>query len=130
MPSIVPSVSAFSTMMTLRQKERPDDEETKLLATLLQHHGRRFTKYQCSNCGFLLKGHGAGGRKIGGHTGPVPGGSAMMTKITGAGCSLGGVTATIIYYWENRNTLSEVSNIPAYILTIIKNKSLDRKSVV
>ena len=29
------------------------------------------------------------------------------------------------YYWENRNTLSEVSNIPAYILTIIKNKSLN-----
>lgn len=48
-----PSLSAFSTMMTLRQKERPDDEETKLLATLLQRHGRRFTKYQCSNCGFL-----------------------------------------------------------------------------
>ena len=47
-----PSLSAFSTMMTLRQKER-HDEETKLLATLLQRHGRRFTKYQCSNCGFL-----------------------------------------------------------------------------
>ena len=37
-------------------------------------------------------------------------------------------TEALIYYWENRNTLSEVSNIPAYILTIIKNK--DRKSVV
>lgn len=48
-----PSLSAFSTMMTLRQKERPEDEETKLLATLLQRHGRRFAKYQCSNCGFL-----------------------------------------------------------------------------
>ena len=48
-----PSLSAFSTMMTLRQKERPDDEETKLLATLLQRHGRRFTNYQCSNCGVL-----------------------------------------------------------------------------
>lgn len=31
----------------------------------------------------------------------------------------------LIYYWENRNALSEVSNIPAYILTIIKNKSLN-----
>ena len=28
-------------------------------------------------------------------------------------------TEALIYYWENRNTLSEVSNIPAYILTII-----------
>ena len=26
----------------------------------------------------------------------LPGGSAMMTKITGAGCSLGGVTATYL----------------------------------
>ena len=34
-------------------------------------------------------------------------------------------TEALIYYWENRNTLSEVSNIPAYILTIIKNKSLN-----
>ncbi len=32
-------------------------------------------------------------------------------------------TEALIYYWENRNTLSEVSNIPAYILTIIKQKS-------
>ena len=34
-------------------------------------------------------------------------------------------TEALIYYWENRNTLSEVSNVPAYILTIIKNKSLN-----
>ena len=34
-------------------------------------------------------------------------------------------TEALIYYWENRNTLSEVSNIPAYILTIIKNKCLN-----
>lgn len=33
-------------------------------------------------------------------------------------------TEALIYYWENRNTLSEVSNIPAYILTIIKTKVL------
>lgn len=31
----------------------------------------------------------------------------------------------IIYYWENKHFLSEVTNIPAYILTIIKNKSLN-----
>lgn len=31
----------------------------------------------------------------------------------------------IIYYWENRHILSEVTNIPAYILTIIKHKSLN-----
>ena len=45
----------------------------------------------------------------------------------------------MMYYWENRQSLSEDSNIPAYILTIIKNKCLnylrhqqiqDRKSVV
>ena len=30
------------------------------------------------------------------HTFRLPGGSAMMTKITGAGCSLGGVTATYL----------------------------------
>ena len=30
-----------------------------------------------------------------------------------------------MYYWENRQSLSEDSNIPAYILTIIKNKCLN-----
>lgn len=34
-------------------------------------------------------------------------------------------TEAFIYYWENRNALSEVSNVPAYILAIIKNKSLN-----
>ena len=32
-------------------------------------------------------------------------------------------TEALIYYWENRNTLSEVSNIPAYILTIREEHS-------
>ena len=32
---------------------------------------------------------------------------------------------SIIYYWENRQGLSEVTNIPAYILTVIKHKSLN-----
>lgn len=31
----------------------------------------------------------------------------------------------IAYYWENRESLAGVSNIPAYILTVIKNKSLN-----
>ncbi len=31
----------------------------------------------------------------------------------------------IIYYWENKSNLSEVSNVPAYILATIKNKSLN-----
>jgi len=31
----------------------------------------------------------------------------------------------MMYYWENRQSLSEDSNIPAYILTIIKNKCLN-----
>ncbi len=34
-------------------------------------------------------------------------------------------TEALIYYWENRSTLFEVTNIPAYILTVIKHKSLN-----
>ena len=31
----------------------------------------------------------------------------------------------IIYYWENRNRLPDDTNVPAYILTAIKNKCLN-----
>ena len=31
----------------------------------------------------------------------------------------------LMYYWENRHSLEENSNVPAYILTIIKNKCLN-----
>lgn len=31
----------------------------------------------------------------------------------------------MMYYWENRQSLSKDSNVPAYILTIIKNKCLN-----
>ena len=31
-------------------------------------------------------------------------------------------TEAMIYYWENRHTMAENSNIPAFILTIIKRK--------
>lgn len=31
----------------------------------------------------------------------------------------------LMQYWENRNTLKENSNVPAYILTIIKNKCIN-----
>lgn len=31
----------------------------------------------------------------------------------------------LMYYWENRHTLEANSNVPAYILTIIKNKCLN-----
>lgn len=31
----------------------------------------------------------------------------------------------MMYYWENKHELSDFSNIPAYILTIIKNKCLN-----
>lgn len=31
----------------------------------------------------------------------------------------------MMYYWENRQTLDEHANVPAYILTIIKNKCLN-----
>ena len=32
---------------------------------------------------------------------------------------------TLMQYWENRNTLKADSNVPAYILTIIKNKCIN-----
>ena len=35
------------------------------------------------------------------------------------------VMEAIMYYWENRDTLINVENVPLYILTIIKNKSLN-----
>lgn len=35
------------------------------------------------------------------------------------------VMEAIMYYWENRNSLASVENVPLYILTIIKNKSLN-----
>lgn len=31
----------------------------------------------------------------------------------------------MMYYWENRQSLNEASNVPAYILTVIKNKCLN-----
>ena len=34
-------------------------------------------------------------------------------------------TEAMIYYWENRHTMAENSNIPAFILTIIKRKCLN-----
>ena len=35
------------------------------------------------------------------------------------------VTESLMYYWENRHSLEKDSNVPAYILTIIKNKCLN-----
>ena len=35
------------------------------------------------------------------------------------------VSDAIIYYWENRKRLPEDTNVPAYILTTIKNKCLN-----
>ena len=35
------------------------------------------------------------------------------------------VVDALMYYWENRNTLAPDSNVPAYILTIIKHKCLN-----
>lgn len=35
------------------------------------------------------------------------------------------VVEALMYYWENRNTLAPDSNVPAYILTIIKHKCLN-----
>lgn len=35
------------------------------------------------------------------------------------------VVEALMYYWENRHTLAPDSNIPAYVLTIIKHKCLN-----
>lgn len=35
------------------------------------------------------------------------------------------VMEALMYYWENRSTLSADSNVPAYVLTIIKHKCLN-----
>lgn len=35
------------------------------------------------------------------------------------------VMEAIMYYWENRQALTDIRNIPLYILTIIKNKCLN-----
>ncbi|MCD8079704.1 MAG: RNA polymerase sigma-70 factor [Bacteroides sp.] len=35
------------------------------------------------------------------------------------------VIDALLYYWENRNRLENESNIPAYVLTIIKHKCLN-----
>ena len=35
------------------------------------------------------------------------------------------VVEALMYYWENRKTLAPDSNVPAYILTIIKHKCLN-----
>lgn len=35
------------------------------------------------------------------------------------------VAESLMYYWENRNRLEDVKDIPLYILIIVKNKCLD-----
>ena len=35
------------------------------------------------------------------------------------------VVESFMYYWENRETIPNHSNIPAYILTVVKNKCLN-----
>ena len=48
-----PSLSAFASLTALRQKDNPDDEQLKLMASLLQRYSRRLSRYQCAKCGFL-----------------------------------------------------------------------------
>lgn len=35
------------------------------------------------------------------------------------------VTESLMYYWENRNRLQDIQDIPLYILVTVKNKCLD-----
>lgn len=48
-----PSLLALNALVQLKRNEQPDDEQTKLLATLLEKHARRLSRYQCRKCGFL-----------------------------------------------------------------------------
>ena len=35
------------------------------------------------------------------------------------------VIDSLVYYWENRERLDENTNIPAYVLTVVKHKCLN-----
>ena len=48
-----PSLLAFNALVQLKHEEDPSDEQTKMLASLLEKHARRLSRYQCRKCGFL-----------------------------------------------------------------------------
>lgn len=51
-----PSLSTFAQMIALRQEGTPQDEESKLLLTLLEKQARKESRYQCAKCGFMASG--------------------------------------------------------------------------
>ena len=48
-----PSLSAFSVLCAVRRQEKPEDEETALLADITARQSKRVGRYQCRHCGFL-----------------------------------------------------------------------------
>ena len=49
-----PSLSTFAQMIALRQEGTPQDEESKLLLTLLEKQARKESRYQCAKCGYMF----------------------------------------------------------------------------
>ncbi len=48
-----PSLLAFNAFLQLKIKAEPENEEAKLMASLIGRHARRLSRYQCVKCGFL-----------------------------------------------------------------------------
>ena len=48
-----PSLLALNALVQLKHTEHPEDEQMSLLASLLEKHARRLSRYQCRKCGFL-----------------------------------------------------------------------------
>lgn len=51
-----PGLSAYNAMMQLRVKAGPADPMTECIAGLLAKNARRWSRYQCRQCGFLASG--------------------------------------------------------------------------
>ncbi len=52
-----PSLGAYEKLLVLRLKDNPEDEDGVLLQGLLKPYVSRQGRYQCSHCGFRLKGY-------------------------------------------------------------------------
>lgn len=48
-----PTLSAYNALVQMRLKGNPDDPMTKLVARLLERNARKWSRFQCSKCGFL-----------------------------------------------------------------------------
>jgi lipopolysaccharide biosynthesis regulator YciM len=50
-----PSLLGFEKLVEARLASRADDEELKLLGTLLKSHSNKLARYRCSKCGFRAR---------------------------------------------------------------------------